>query len=84
MFEAGDLVEYIGDDRLPYCPPKGTIGEVIKVVGDGSLWIKWPPGTSMGDRRWCHSEESVVCVRLPIAMSEECNELDDFLKEWGG
>ena len=64
----GDKVRYITEDSIEdkesgYCPPKGTIGVVVKIEDDAVPYlIKWPEGTTKDDGCWYVGREDIELV----------------------
>ena len=58
-FKLGDIVECIFDyKRFGVFPPKGTLGQVIDILGQGVL-VRWAKGSTCGDGEWWISADDI-------------------------
>ena len=66
--KVGDKVRYITEDNflakeLGFCPPKGTIGVVVRIKDDAVTYlIRWPEGTTDGDGCWYVERKDIELV----------------------
>ena len=66
-YKSGDRVVYIGKrngkrGKPVFFPPIGTVGTVIK-MSCGSVLVKWPDGSTLGDDRWYCSTDWIKPAR---------------------
>ena len=66
--EVGDKVRYIAENdflakELGFCPPKGTIGVVVRIDDDAVTYlVRWPEGTTDGDGCWYVEKKNIELV----------------------
>ena len=73
-FNIGDKVRYIGKDHkeMPVFYPKiGTVGTVVKEIGNTNWYIQWPKGSTSKKDRWYCDENDIELVKNEDMTNEE-------------
>lgn len=77
-FNVGDKVRYIGKDHkeMPVFYPKiGTLGTVVKEIGNTNWYIQWPKGSTSRKDCWYCDENDIELVENENMTNEEIWEM---------